>query len=341
MPDCRPQVPSQQSAKPKEKFMLDAPSAQNKPILLDAVSPPTHRLPVNEGHALLASTEPRESKLAAALATARERCKAAAKDRRNEYQKYDYASSESIITEAAEALKSTGLSPVLTSPRLHVAGSGNMAIYTLTRHIHLIHTSGESVYMDELEWPVLPDKGRPPDKAFAIAITTSLAYFLRDLLLMPRGAQDDMDAHTEEPSAAPAPTEERKPAETPAPATPATEVITVEQRDELTKLMTEAQTDHQRFCDHYHIKGVSTLPSQHYQDARSKLLAKLKPTAQQSDRIDALCAQLKLGTSAATRKLREFLPDVKDFASLTRLQAELVVDVLAKSAAAQKAKTPR
>jgi hypothetical protein len=105
--------------------------------------------------------------------------------------------------------------------------------------------------------------------------------------------------------------------------------------------MAEAKTDHARFCEHYRISGVSTLPAIHFNDARGKLFAKLKPTPQQSDRIDSLCAELKLDTTAATRKLREFMPDAKDFGSLTRLQAELVLDALAKSAAVQKAKTPR
>jgi hypothetical protein len=306
--------------------------------------PATPRVTAAEVMGLLASTEPRESKLAVALAAARERCKAAVKDRRNEYQKYDYASSESIITEAAEALKSTGLSPVLTSPKLRVTGSGHMAIYELTRHCHLIHTSGEAVNLGELEWPVLVDKGRPIDKAFAIAITTSLAYFLRDLLLMPRGAQDDMDARSEEAVAAPAEsaTVEPKAAEA-APPTPAThaDVIMPQQYDELAKLMTEAQTDHQRFCDHYQIKGVSMLPAQHFNDARGKLLAKLKPTAEQYDRIDALCAELKWDTPTANCKLREFMPDAQDFTSLTRLQAQLVIDALLKSVAVKKVQTPK
>jgi hypothetical protein len=312
---------------------------------LNTIPPATPRVTAGEVAGLLAAMEPRESKLATALTAARERCQPAIKDRRNQFQKYDYASSESIISEAREALKSTGLSPVLTSPKLRVTGSGHMAIYELTRHCHLIHTSGESVYLGELEWPVVVDKGRPIDKAFAIAITTSLAYFLRDLLLMPRGAQDDMDARKEDEST---PSPPAAAAGQPPPAmstekSSGTEsemreregLISVEQYDELTKLIAESGTDHQKFCEHYQINGVSMLPAQHFNDARGKLLAKLKPTPEQCDRIDSLCMAMKLDNIAAEKKLREFLPDVRSFTELNRLQAGLVIEAMAKSAAVQ------
>ena len=46
-----------------------------------------------------------------------------------------------------------------------------------------------------LDWPIIPEKGRPWDKAHAGALTSSLAYFLRDLLLMPRVEEGtDMDS---------------------------------------------------------------------------------------------------------------------------------------------------
>jgi len=50
-------------------------------------------------------------------------------------------------------------------------------------------------------WPVVPDRGRPPDKALASALTTSLAYLLRDLLLMPRvDPADDLAGREDRPA---------------------------------------------------------------------------------------------------------------------------------------------
>jgi hypothetical protein len=46
---------------------------------------------------------------------------------------------------------------------------------------------------------VVPERGRPLDKAFAVALTTSLSYLLRDLLQMPRGDEADMNARNDLP----------------------------------------------------------------------------------------------------------------------------------------------
>jgi hypothetical protein len=308
--------------------------------------PPAQRITVAEGTGPLAGTESQPSKLAEALATARERCKAVAKSSENTFHKYKYASADAIIAEATEAMNSTGLSLVPLSKRLRAVAMGSFAYHELEQRLLLIHPSGESVPL-EINWPVCPDKGRPLDKAMAIADTSSLAYLLRDLLLMPRvNPQDEMHARDDRPAPEAPPAAEPSPpaaSSTPAaPSSPATvttsDVITLEQYDELTKLMAEAKTDHQRFCAHYHIKGVLTLPAQHFHDARGKLLANLKPTSEQADRIDALCAALKLDKIAAEKKLREFLPEARSFTELNRLQAGIVIDAIAKTVAVKGAK---
>ncbi len=44
------------------------------------------------------------------------------------------------------------------------------------------------------EWPIVPERGRPLDKAIASAKTSSLGYLLRDLMVAPRVLPgDDMD----------------------------------------------------------------------------------------------------------------------------------------------------
>jgi hypothetical protein len=233
-------------------------------------------------------------------------------------------------------MRGTGLSLVPLSKRLRAVAVGTIGYYELELCFLLIHPSGESIPL-EITWAVCPDRGRPLDKAMATANTSALAYLLRDLLLMPRvDPQEEMDARDDGAGSA---REPATPTPTPAsPPAPSAETISPEQYDELTKLMTEAQTDHQKFCEHYQINGVSMLPSQHFNDARGKLLVKVKPTPEQCDRIDALCGELKWDTATANRKLREFMPGAQDLASLTRLQAGLVIDAMAKSAAVQGSK---
>jgi hypothetical protein len=303
------------------------------------VPPATHRVAVADGTGPLAGTESQPSKLAEAVAAARDKCEPAPKSSENAYHKYRYASAEAIIGEATEAMKDTGLSLVPLSKRLRAVAVGTISYYELEQRFLLIHPSGESVPL-EIVWPVVPDRGRPLDKAIATAATSSLAYLLRDLLLMPRvDPESEMDARADDcEPAAPA-----SPPAKPAEKSSGTEsemreregLISVEQHDELSKLIAESGTDHQRFCEHYHVAGVSMLPTQHFNAARGKLLAKLKPTAEQCDQIDALCTALKLDNIAAEKKLRDFMPSVRSFAELNRVQAGLLIDAMAKSAAVQ------
>lgn len=139
--------------------------------------------------------------LAKALAAARDRCKAAAKDARNDFHKYDYASADNVIAVATEALEGSGLALIPAREELVAVGS----TYALNRLLFLAHASGEFVPLETLGWPVVPDKGRPLDKAFAVALTSSLAYKLRDLLQIPRGTEDDMSARDDREAQAPPP----------------------------------------------------------------------------------------------------------------------------------------
>lgn len=132
-------------------------------------------------------------KLSDALATARDRCKAASKDGYNDFHKYKYASADEVILTAKEALAGTGLAIIPQAQELTVVSAGNLSLYALNRTIFLSHSSGEYVPLTIRGWPVVPERGRPLDKAFAVALTTSLSYLLRDLLQMPRGDDADMN----------------------------------------------------------------------------------------------------------------------------------------------------
>jgi hypothetical protein len=140
--------------------------------------------------------------LAKALAAAQQKCRAASKDAKNNFHGYRYASAEAIIGEAKAALADTGLALVPIEQQVEEAGGR----YQLHRRFLLTHESGECLPLS-VSWPVIPDKGRPLDKAAGAAATSSLSYLLRDLLLMPRvDGEDDVAAREDKPkAAAPAP----------------------------------------------------------------------------------------------------------------------------------------
>lgn len=109
-----------------------------------------------------------QTELARALLAAQAIIKAIPHDSRNEYHKYRYTSSEAIISECKAALAGNGLSLLPTGETHQVLGEGQVL---LVRSFTLLHTSGEERQLTT-SWPVVPDKGRPLDKATASAATT-------------------------------------------------------------------------------------------------------------------------------------------------------------------------
>lgn len=156
------------------------------------------------------------AKLTAALVAAQKDLKGVHKDARNSFNGYDYASAESIYRECRDALLAHGLvvlpsdAEVCVIPAtLTVPLEKQMQAVTghalLRRQYLLTHESGEERTFKQ-DWPVVPEKGRPFDKAVASAATASLAYFLRDLLLLPRvekGVDLDDDERDEKRDSAP------------------------------------------------------------------------------------------------------------------------------------------
>jgi hypothetical protein len=161
---------------------------------------------------------PMVPELAKALVAAQKAAKAVSKDARNNHHGYNYASAENIIDEARGALSDAGLAVMPLSvgpdPRFpdHVwSGEGDAAWIITPRRIlstyRLLHESGQS--MDFwMSTPVIPEKGRPEDKAEFGSRTENLGYAMRDLLLLPRGTEgadapsgrDDRDKNLRGPS---------------------------------------------------------------------------------------------------------------------------------------------
>jgi hypothetical protein len=126
------------------------------------------------------------------------------------FQGYQYASSEAVIAEARKALNSAGLAVTAAEWTFapNTATVGDESGKTPAGHINvtysLIHESGEErVY--HTTTAVIPERGRPLDKAQSTALSYSLGYFLRGLLLIPRGEADSVDARVDTETTLPKP----------------------------------------------------------------------------------------------------------------------------------------
>lgn len=124
-----------------------------------------------------------------ALVAAQSKMKAVAKDSTNNFHKYAYASADDVIAAARIALNGEGLAVIRTwSVAMNESGMW------VTSQFSLVHDGSLGVFSaGSVPFPVIEDKGRPLDKALAGALTTSLSYFLRDLLLIPKQDDDGMD----------------------------------------------------------------------------------------------------------------------------------------------------
>lgn len=108
---------------------------------------------------------------------------AVAKDAKNAFHKYDYVSSEAMIADCRNALHAAGLSVVCVGRKI------TDKVLTSTFRV-----ADDKDHLEmSIDFPIVPDKGRPEDKAAAGAMTTSLSYFLRDLLLVPRKDEADIN----------------------------------------------------------------------------------------------------------------------------------------------------
>jgi hypothetical protein len=246
--------------------------------------------------------------LAAALSAARDKCKPAALDATNTFHKYDYASAEEILRVGGEALKGSGLAVVPVSSQLTVLGDGSATIHALDRDLLLIHSSGESLPLRVRGWPVIPDRGRPLDKAFASALTTSLSYLYRDLLQMPRvDPADDMAGREDRPAPKPKQPENGK---STAPAGAITDPhtirhaasaeqmeaakaalarqqpsdkLSIEQERELSNLLEKTGTPLAALLETYHVESLATLPYVHYGECLNGLKRKAAAQAKVAD----------------------------------------------------------
>jgi hypothetical protein len=149
------------------------------PAVPDDNQPPANTRPAAYG-----------GQIAQALVDACRRIKPPEKTAYNAYHKYWYTPAEGLIAAAGGPLADCGLALVPTEQALKEYVKNGEVRYELVRRFLLLHVSGESLPIS-LVWPVVPERGKPLDKACAIAVTLSVSYLLRDLLLVPRVDQED------------------------------------------------------------------------------------------------------------------------------------------------------
>jgi len=117
--------------------------------------------------------------LYAALHRAQQQAECAAKDGKHEY--YNYATAEEIIRVAKQAMRDTGLAVACVGNEI-IGGPDDLMLRST---FVVTHASGQSLTATA-DTPIIPGKGRPADKAAFGSKTEALAYFLRDLLQIPR-----------------------------------------------------------------------------------------------------------------------------------------------------------
>jgi hypothetical protein len=124
--------------------------------------------------------------LYAAMVQAQRIAQAVAKQSTNTFHRYKYASAEALIEEGRSALSEAGLALLTTTWSVTPTVDDGIARSSVLRVTYLlVHTSGQHLQM-VTETSIIPEKGRPQDKAEATALTYNLGYFIRGLLLLPR-----------------------------------------------------------------------------------------------------------------------------------------------------------
>lgn len=124
-----------------------------------------------------------------ALLKAQQAIKSIAKDSYNDFAKFHYVGSEQMVQEARQVLHDNGLVLVRDSWEL-IYGGPIPAVRSVFR---LMHADTGTFKTFNADYLVLEAKGKPLDKALNGALTTSLSYFLRDLLLIPRLDESEVD----------------------------------------------------------------------------------------------------------------------------------------------------
>ncbi len=112
------------------------------------------------------------------------------KDSRNQHGGYDYVSAEAMIGKTRQAMLELGLVLYRESAEIvEVAG-----IQVLRQDYLLVDTETDQNVGFRQDLPCPARKGMPEDKAAMAALTSGLNYAIRDLLMVSRGREDQIEA---------------------------------------------------------------------------------------------------------------------------------------------------
>lgn len=126
--------------------------------------------------------------LTGALIAAQKAIGSVSKDATNSFANYDYVSAETMITQCRRALHGSGL---IFSRTHWDMKSTDFGITVVSKYLLSHPESGES--MDLVNEMIVPPNQKQLDKAVLAALTTGLNYSLRDLLLIPRADEPEVD----------------------------------------------------------------------------------------------------------------------------------------------------
>lgn len=138
--------------------------------------------------------------LYASLLAAQQCVGAVEKSSTNSHHKYKYASSEDMLAAARDALITNGLVVVRTHYELDrsMERGDASAIMDVVQHFKVIHAETGAFIEHKVIWPAIAAKARPDDKAIAGALTSGLSYYMRDLLMIPRVDEQQMDKRNDD-----------------------------------------------------------------------------------------------------------------------------------------------
>ena len=106
---------------------------------------------------------------------------------KNTYHNFTYVSSDEMISEARSVLHQNDLIVFRADFKVEFdKGEFGMLVSTFV----LSHAPSNEKHESQSCWFIQPEKGRPIDKALAGALTSSMGYYLRDLLQVPRQEED-------------------------------------------------------------------------------------------------------------------------------------------------------
>jgi hypothetical protein len=146
-------------------------------------------------------TSKRKANVWSALKVAQQSLQAVGKGSQNSFHGYSYTSAEDMLKACRTSLLDAGL--VCTRRQWNITEiAGTMWV---TSQVELSLADGDmqdeqvcNSLTSEFTYPIVPANGRPVDKALSAALTTGLSYWLRDLLLLPR--VDDLEVDTRDDS---------------------------------------------------------------------------------------------------------------------------------------------